>query len=109
MDPICYYLKLFLTLVNKSYVSYKTNISGPTKDMLNGINQLMTGSSEPYDPEFYNRLVECLNTVDQLRLLKVVDAQWKGFLDNSATLGTKADPWKTCSEKVDPENSVRKM
>ena len=74
--------------------------------MLNGINQLLTGSAEPYDPKFYERLVNCLNKIEEPRLLKSVDAQWQGFLDNADVLGTEEDPWKTCTEKVHPNNSV---
>ena len=74
---------------------------------MNGIKQLMTGSLEPYDPIFYNRLVNCLNKIEEPRLLKAVDAQWKRFLDYADILGTEGDPWKTCSEEVSLNNSVR--
>ncbi len=71
---------------------------GATQDMLNGMVTLMTNSHEPFDPAFYERLVNCLNKIEEPRLLKAVDAQWQGFLDYSNTHGTESDPWPTCND-----------
>ena len=76
--------------------------------MLNGIKQLMTGSSEQYDHVFYKRLVNCLSEIEEPRLLKVVEAQWKGFQDYANTSGTETDPWIKCEEKVYQNKSVSK-
>ena len=66
--------------------------------MLNGMVHLMTGSHEPFDPAFYERLVTCLNKIEEPRLLKAVDAQWQGFLDYSDTHGSESDPWPACND-----------
>jgi hypothetical protein len=77
--------------------------------MLNGMQQLMTGSNEPFDPLFYEMLVSCFNKIEEPRLLNVVDAQWKGLLDFSEKLGTDDDPWRTCLEPFDGINKVIKI
>ena len=77
-----------------------THYAGPTLDMLNGMQQLMRGSHEPYDPIFYERLVNCLNKIEEPRLMQAVDAQWQGFLDYSASGGTESDPWRPCPEAM---------
>jgi hypothetical protein len=66
--------------------------------MLNGMQQLMTGTNEPFDPVFYDRLVKCLNKIEEPRLLEAVDAQWQGFMDYSNSHGTEQDPWPTCNQ-----------
>jgi len=66
--------------------------------MLNGMVHFMTGSDEPFDPEFYDRLVKCFNKIEEPRLLTAVDAQWKGFMDYSDSHGTETDPWPTCND-----------
>ena len=68
--------------------------------MLNGMQQLMTGGNEPFNPEFYERLVTCLNKIEEGRLLEAVDAQWAGFLEYSNSHGTETDPWPTCNDKM---------
>ena len=67
-------------------------------DMLNGMQQLMTGGNEPFDPIFYDRLIKCFDKIEEQRLLDAVEAQWKGFLDYSETHGTESDPWYPCNE-----------
>ena len=76
------------------------NSLGATQDMLNGMVTLMTNSHEPFDPAFYERLVNCLNKIEEPRLLKAVDAQWQGFLDYSNTHGTESGPWPTCNDET---------
>ena len=66
--------------------------------MLNGMQQLMTGTNNPFDPIFYDRLVKCLNKIEEPRLFEAVDAQWNGFLDYSNSHGTEEDPWKSCNQ-----------
>ena len=73
---------------------------GATQDMLNGMVHFMTGSHEPFDPSFYERLVTCLNKIEEPRLLEAVDAQWHGFLDYSDTHGTESDPWPVCNNET---------
>ena len=73
-------------------------IVGPTQDVLNGMVKFMTGSDEPFDPVFYERLVTCFNKVEESRLLTAVDAQWQGFLDYASTHGTETDPWPSCGD-----------
>ena len=68
--------------------------------MLNGMQQLMTGGNEPFNPLFYERLVKCLNKIEEPRLLEAVDAQWAGFLEYSNSHGTESDPWPTCNDKM---------
>jgi hypothetical protein len=68
--------------------------------MLNGMQQLMTGTNEPFDPVFYDRLVKCLNKIEEPRLLEAVDAQWQGFMDYSNSHGTEQDPWPTCNQTM---------
>ena len=75
-------------------------------DMLKGIQQLMTGTTELFDPNLYDLLVSCLNSIEEPRLLQALDAQWKGLLDYSEKLGTNEDPWKTCLEEFVPKNEV---
>ncbi len=49
--------------------------------------------------DFYNRFATCLNSIEEPRLLQAIDAQWKGFLDYSSTLGGPEDPWYRCEER----------
>ena len=66
--------------------------------MLNGIQQLMTGGNEPFDPTFFDRLIKCFDKIEEPRLLDAVEAQWRGFIDYSETHGTENDPWYPCNE-----------
>ena len=57
----------------------------------------MTGEDE-YDTEFYDSLVQCLNTLDP-RLLESVNAQWTGFKDYAGAGGNPPeDVWEQCPE-----------
>jgi hypothetical protein len=57
----------------------------------------MTGEDE-YDPEFYDTLTQCLNSLDS-RLLESVNAQWTGFRDYAGTEGNPPeDVWERCPE-----------
>ena len=61
------------------------------------MQHLLTGENQ-YDQEFYDELVQCLESVDP-RLLESVNAQWKGFKDYAATGGNPPeDEWKQCPE-----------
>ena len=98
---------MFYFLASLAKVSKKVSssqilnlFSGSTQDMLNGMVHLMTGSHEPFDPDFYERLVTCLNKIEEPRLLKAVDAQWQGFLDYSDTHGSESDPWPACNDEA---------
>ena len=57
----------------------------------------MTGEDE-YDREFYDSLVQCLNSLDS-RLLESVNAQWTGFREYAETGGNPPeDVWERCPE-----------
>jgi hypothetical protein len=88
--------------------NFDQTISGPLQDMLNGITELLAGPGQLYDHKFYHRLINCLNEIEEPRLLNAVDAQWKGFMDYAHTLGTDVDPWKSCSE-VQDNKTVSKL
>ena len=46
--------------------------------MLDGMQQVLTGSGPFFDEAFYNELVSCMNQFDPM-MLQVTDAQWKGM------------------------------
>ena len=73
-------------------------------DSLNGMQKFMTGN-EQFNHEFYEDLVQCLNTLDP-RLHESVNAQWRGFKEYAASGGNPpVDVWQQC-----PENyQVRKL
>ena len=56
---------------------------------LNGVEEFMT-SNKTFDPTFLDKFSKCLESFDP-KLVKSVDAQWKGFQTFSTF-----DTWKKC-------------
>ena len=57
----------------------------------------MTGEDE-YNREFYDELVQCINTLDP-RLLESINSQWTGFKEYAASGGDPPeDVWQRCPE-----------
>ena len=69
------------------------------KDMLDGMQELMTGERPYFDELWYDELVACFDQFDPL-LMQSQDAQWEGFRTFAAAGGSEVDEWKQCGEQV---------
>lgn len=72
---------------------------GPLLDSLNGMALLMSGDPL-YNPEFYPKLSQCLNSADP-ELLQLHDLLWAGALELAANADSKWDwteEWRNCYE-----------
>ncbi len=89
-----FYLKFNRTLSDV----YKSVIPGPAKDMLDGMQVLLTGSGT-FDEDFYAEFVDCLDQFDP-RIMGAVDAQWAGMLEYANVGGNPEgqDPWASCPQ-----------
>ena len=69
----------------------------PLQDALNGMQVMMNGQPT-FDPEFYNELVTCLNSLDS-RLQTSVGSQWDGMIQYANAGGNPEanDTWPTCA------------
>ncbi len=67
--------------------------------MLDGMQQIMTGSGPYFDPDFYLELVACIDQFDPA-LMSAVDTQWAGFKEYAQTQGDEegGDPWPPCPQ-----------
>ena len=66
--------------------------TGSTVDMLNAMQQLMTGHRKYFDPIFLNLLKGCWDNADPY-LHNASDSAWKGFQDYCDHDGFGKDPW----------------
>ena len=70
---------------------YLKDTDGELIRALNGVEGFMKNNTkQTFDPKFVEKFTKCLERFDP-KLLKSVDAQWKGFQTYSTT-----DNWKQC-------------
>lgn len=63
-------------------------------DMLNGMEQVLTGSDE-FDQTLYQSIVSCLERTDP-NLVIAQESLWNGMLEYANLGGTSEDPWMPC-------------
>ena len=66
--------------------------TGATVDMLNAMQQLMTGGSEYFDPAFLNTLKNCWDETDS-DLTDASNGAWQGLIDYFDNDGYESDTW----------------
>ena len=71
----------------------------PLQDALNGMQVMMNGQPT-FNPEFYNELVTCMNSLDS-RLLTSVGSQWDGMIQYANAGGNPEanDTWPACTAR----------
>lgn len=65
------------------------------REILDAMQVFMTGRNEPFDPEFYQKMVDCMDKFD-FELRGAQNAEWAGFIEYSDMGGTEEDPWLEC-------------
>ena len=74
------------------FVSTAQNTEGPLIEMLEAMQQLMTGDASYFDPAFLDELLQCWdNTHPDLK--KAEDNAWQGMIDYFQNDGFDEDPW----------------
>lgn len=71
------------------------------QESLNAMELMMSGNPD-YDPDFYNNLVQCLQTADP-NLVELHDIIWEGVLElggnsNINTYKKLPEEWRNCSD-----------
>ena len=66
--------------------------AGPMVDMLDAMQQLMTGDLEYFDPAFLEDLTKCWDDTEP-NLRQTQDNAWQGMIDLYENDGWGVDPW----------------
>ncbi|TRY80394.1 hypothetical protein TCAL_04714 [Tigriopus californicus] len=74
--------------------------AGTMLDMLNGMEQVLTGSEE-FDPVLYQAIRSCMEKTDP-NLVIAQENLWNGMLEYASIGGTLLDPWTPCENDVPP-------
>ena len=74
------------------------NAGGQMQNMLNGMENLMTGGTE-FDPALYQNLASCFQDLDP-ELMTTQDVLWQGLYDYANSQGQPSDPYPPCELAV---------
>ena len=86
---------LFVTVVTFTFLvrdSQSQDNAGPIVDMLDAMQQLMTGDLEYFDPAFLEDLTKCWDDTEP-NLRQTQDNAWQGMIDLYENDGWGVDPW----------------